>query len=190
MSQINYIRKSWHHCDKQLSTAWCTSVKLSKLGHHWFGWWPIAWSHDDVIKWKHFSRYWHFMQVIHRSPVNSPHKGQSRGALMFSLICAWINTWVNNREASDLRRYVAHYDVTVMDPKPVCELMLIYCWFVRCKQFLWNSNQNTTHFEQKNQSATIVCKVLAISSNVIKVVTNRVSPNISELYFPTVAIVH
>ena len=47
-------------------------------------------------------------------PVNSPHKGQWRGALMFSLICARINGWVNNREAGDLRRYRAHYDVIVM----------------------------------------------------------------------------
>ena len=45
-------------------------------------------SHDDVIKWEHFPRYWPFVRVIHRSPVNSPHKGQWRGALMFSLICA------------------------------------------------------------------------------------------------------
>ena len=45
-------------------------------------------------------------------PVNSPHKGQWRGALMFSLICVWINGWVNNPEAGDLRRYRAHYDVT------------------------------------------------------------------------------
>ena len=47
-------------------------------------------------------------------PVNSPHKGQWRGALMFSLICVWINGWVNNREAGDLRRYRVHYDVIVM----------------------------------------------------------------------------
>ena len=45
---------------------------------------------------------------------NSSHKGQWRGALMFSLICVWINGWVNSREAGDLRRYRAHYDVTVM----------------------------------------------------------------------------
>ena len=32
--------------------------------------------HDDVIKWKHFPRYWPFVRGIHRSPVNSPHKGQ------------------------------------------------------------------------------------------------------------------
>ena len=70
--------------------------------------------HDDVIKWKPFPRYWPFVRGIHRSPVNSPHKGQWRGALMFSLICVWINGWVNNREAGDLRRYRAHYDVTLM----------------------------------------------------------------------------
>ena len=51
----------------------------------------IWWSRDDVIKWKHFPRYWPFVQEIHRSPVNSPHKGQWCGALMFSLICVWIN---------------------------------------------------------------------------------------------------
>ena len=70
--------------------------------------------HDDVIKWKHFPRYWPFVRGIHRYPVNSPHKGQWRGALMLSLICVWINACVNNREAGDLRRYPAHYDVTVM----------------------------------------------------------------------------
>ena len=70
--------------------------------------------HDDVIKWKHFPRHWPFVRGIHRSPVNSPHKGQWRGALVFSLICVWINDWVNNGEAGDLRRYRIHYDVTVM----------------------------------------------------------------------------
>ena len=54
------------------------------------------------------------MLGIHRSPVNSPHKGQWRGASMFSLICARINGWVNNGEAGDLRRYRAYYDVSVM----------------------------------------------------------------------------
>ena len=70
--------------------------------------------HNDVIKWKHFPHYWPFVRRIHRSPVNSPHKGQWRGALMFSLIWAWMNDWVNNREPGDLRRHRAHYDVTVM----------------------------------------------------------------------------
>ena len=46
----------------------------------WF-WW-----HDDVIKWKHFPRNWPFVPGNYRSPVNSPHKGQWRGALIFSVI--------------------------------------------------------------------------------------------------------
>ena len=71
-------------------------------------------NHDDVIKWKHFPRYWPFVWGIHRSPVNSPHKGQWRGVLMLYLICAWISGWVNNHEAGDLRRHCTHYDVTVM----------------------------------------------------------------------------
>ena len=64
--------------------------------------------HDDVMKWKYFPRYWPFVWAIHRSLVNSPQKGQWRGALMFSLICAWINGWVNNREAGYLRRHRVH----------------------------------------------------------------------------------
>ena len=56
-----------------------------------------------------------FMQCsswwCHHIPVNSPHKGQWCGALMLSLICVWINGWVNNRNAGDLKPYRAHYDV-------------------------------------------------------------------------------
>ena len=70
--------------------------------------------HDDAIKWKHFPRNWSFVWGIHWSPVNSPHKDQWRGALMFSLICVCINDWINNRDAGDLRRYRTHYDVIVM----------------------------------------------------------------------------
>ena len=54
------------------------------------------------------------MKHMSRWPVNSLHKDQWRGALTFSLICTWINAWVNNRVAGDLRRYRAHYDVTLM----------------------------------------------------------------------------
>ena len=86
---------------KMIKTMWHRSVNLHAY-------------HYVVIKWKHFPRYWPFVRGIHWSPVNSPHKGQWRGAFMFSLICVWINGWVNNGEAGDLRRYRAHHDVTVM----------------------------------------------------------------------------
>ena len=78
--------------------------------------------HIDIIKWKHFLRYWPFMWGIHWSLMNSPHQGQWCGALMFSLICVWINSWENNHEAGDLRGYHAHYDVIVMGGKHVVRI--------------------------------------------------------------------
>ena len=87
----------------------------------WYDWNESILVHDDVIKWKHFPRNWPFVRGIHRSPVNSPHKGPWRGALMFSLNCARINDWVNNGEAGDLRRNRVHYDVIVMSMDPCYE---------------------------------------------------------------------
>ena len=77
-------------------------------------WIFVKWIMMTSSKWKHFPRCWPFVRGIHRSPVNSSHKGQWRGALMFSLIFAWMDGWVNNREDGDLRRPYVHYDVTVM----------------------------------------------------------------------------
>ena len=76
---------------------------------------PADTLHDDVLKWKHFPRYWPFVREIHRSPVNSQHKGQRRGALVFFFDLR-LNKPLkkNNGEAGDLRRYRAHYDVMVM----------------------------------------------------------------------------
>ena len=82
------------------------------IGHHWYRWWLFACSapshylHDDVIKWKHFRL---------TGPLCGEFTGQWRGALMFSLICVWINGWVNNCEAGDLRRHRGHYDVNVIN---------------------------------------------------------------------------
>ena len=95
--------------------------------------------HDNVIKWKHFPRYWPFVRGIHRSSVNSPDKGQWRGALMFSLICAWINGWVYNREAGDIRRHRAHYDVIVMKSHDSLYLALMGdLWGAFCRCFREN----------------------------------------------------
>ena len=89
-----------------------TSTKFGKvcIEDEFRGWIDILYcTHDDVIKWKHFPRYWSFVRGIHRSPVNSPHKSQWRGALMYI-----INGWVNNGESGDLRRHRAHYHFTVI----------------------------------------------------------------------------
>ena len=76
----------------------------------------------------HYPRYWPFVWGIHRWPVNSPHKGQWRGTLMFSFICVWINSWVNKREAGDLRRNRAHYDAIAMQASMVIyNAMVVIC---------------------------------------------------------------
>ena len=111
-------------------------------------------SHDDVITSKHFPRYWSFVWGIRLSPVNSPHKGQWCDVLMFSLICAWINGWVNNCEAGDLRCHHAYYyDVTVMTRKmfTVCTVWcsaLIWWWSILPVCFRTNHN-NKEMWERK-----------------------------------------
>ena len=84
-------------------------------------------SHDYVIKWKHFPRYWPFVRRIHQWPVNSPHKGQWRGASMFSLICAWINAWINMRLV--IWDAIAYHDYL---PK----ITILASMFVTCQNFL------------------------------------------------------
>ena len=87
-----YLIKLYQRVDQLDLLTKITQIVLNEGGNHVTI--PV---HDDAIKWKHFS----------------PHKSHWRGALMFPLICAWINDWVYNREAGDLRRLRAHYDVTV-----------------------------------------------------------------------------
>ena len=89
----------------------CTAHRSCNMAYAISSYWSF---HDDVIKWKYFPRNWPFVRWIPRSAVNSPHKGQWRGALMFFFICARINGWVNNCEAGDLRRLRPHYNITVI----------------------------------------------------------------------------
>ena len=62
-----------------------------------------------------------------------PNTKASDAELWCFFICAWINAWVNNREAGDLRRHRAHYGVTVMTSYfhilGYIEVPLI-CWYV------------------------------------------------------------
>ena len=105
ISRVHFVRYKtlliWLH-RKNLTAILCIDYYFCKT-------WSVnvRQLHDDVIKGKHFPCHW--------SPVNSLHKGQWRGALMFYLICTWINGWVISGEAGDLRRHSAHYDVTIMD---------------------------------------------------------------------------
>ena len=92
----------------------------------------LKWRYFIIIRRQSYKIYWHkisrwrhqmetFSALLTICAGNSPvpgefpvHKCQWHGALMFSLICVWINSWVINREAGDLRRYRAHYGVIVM----------------------------------------------------------------------------
>ena len=94
---VKYITGVTHDCVNK--TAEIKQTKLITL---------ISW-------WRHqmetFSAFWPFVRGMHRPPVDSPHKGQWRGAFIFS----WsANGWANTRDAGDLKHHLAHYDVTVM----------------------------------------------------------------------------
>ena len=102
----------------------------------------IAYAHaPSVAWWRHqmetFSALLALCAWNSPVPVKSPHKGQWRGALMFSLICAWINNWVNNREAGDLRRHRGHYDVNAMASEAIIGHVIHCCRVNRMSYKEW-----------------------------------------------------
>ena len=121
------------HSERSRSIPWLMVLwLLTSPGHQQRPLISLCWINKSLSSTrKNFNSWWrHQMETFSALlalcagnssvPVNSPHKGQWRGALMFCLICAWINDWVNNREAGDLRRHRGHYDVNVMcTPYPV-----------------------------------------------------------------------
>ena len=70
--------------------------------------------HDDVIKWKHYPRYWPFVRGIHRWPVDCPHKASDAELWCFFFYLRLNKRWASNRDAGDLRRHRTQYDVTLM----------------------------------------------------------------------------
>ena len=119
----------------------------------------------DIIKWKQFLCYWPFVRGIHRSPVNSPHKGQWRRALMFSLICARIYGWVHNDEAGDLRCHHTHNDVTVIQWQDCIYFwkttyLIFFQWirinFAWVKIFLLIKESTTPNFGFKKKKNNLV----------------------------------
>ena len=98
----------------------CVAYGLNRVFH--IDWW---YPHAYIQKWVwisvHHHSWWRhkmetFSALLAFCTGNSPvqHKGQWRGALIFSLVCAWTNSWANNGDAGYLRRYRTHYDVIVM----------------------------------------------------------------------------
>ena len=65
--------------------------------------------------WRHqMETLYALLALCEGNPPDSPHKGQWSRALIFSLICAWTNSWAHNGDTDDLRRHRVHYDVNVM----------------------------------------------------------------------------
>ena len=81
--------------------------------------------------------YWPFV----RGMVDSPHKGQWRGALM----CAWTNGWANNGGPDDLRRHGAHYDITVMPGYFFRVIAQLLAWCRCWHQHDWQSHNSYQH---------------------------------------------
>ena len=116
------------------------------------------------------------------------HKGQWRGALIFSLICAWINDWVNNRETEDLRRHRAHYDVILIFrrndcvvPRTVIPKVPLQCcaldgqnegdamdsYTSKGMTLRWKSIEPTTYRKTSNISGTLVGNKIVDHSDVV-----------------------
>ena len=152
----DYVYPDWVHPTRYTGISGGQLITVSTL----FLWWR----HQR----KHFPRHWPFVRGIHRSPVNSPHKSEWRGSLMFSLISAWINGLVNNAEVGDLRRHRAHYDVTLMYtqfrwsdmPWRSCDVAVMKWWNIKIhwylhvisKQFIMSSP-----VVKKEQRDAVVC---------------------------------
>ena len=126
---MKYFEDPFLTCKVRLSSIWKAytfQIFRSRSAYILtvFIWKQVTPSKPETIKksgliialWRHqmFLCYRPFVLGIHRSPVNSQHKGQWRGALIFSLIFTRANSWANNVDAGDLRRYCARYDVIVM----------------------------------------------------------------------------
>ena len=103
--------------------------------------------HEDIIKRKHFPHYWPFVRVIHWSPVNSPQKKPVTPSFDVFFICTWINCWVKNCEAGDMRRHCAHYDVILLwlCPSKLClPLELSFLYLFKCF-YIWQRIMKINH---------------------------------------------
>ena len=125
------LEQNWGNFSNAVTGVLCWAIDSFSISFR-FVW--FCFTLNDAISvtwWRHqietFSMLWPFVRGIHWSPVNSPHKSQWRGALMFSFIYVWIDGWVNNPEAGDLRHHHAHYDVIVIN-QPI-----LVVWLPQCK---------------------------------------------------------
>ena len=133
----------------------CTGTRLN-----WGG------KHDHAIKRKHFLCNWPFVRENHRSTMDSPHKGQWRRALMFSLMCAWTKDWRNSEVTVTADAVMSIWrhcnDVTVM------ELHLNPC----LAEFFWEKNRWLTARLQYLQCVSNEDTVILHKATEIKMYSN------------------
>ena len=127
---LNYLTVLWQSSPIAAGTG-AVDINFSCVAASWMSLrmfhdiYPFSWLLHQM---ETFSALLALCRGTHRSPVNSPHKRQWHGALMLPFICNWINVWAKNREAGELRRHHAHYDVTTMS-HPYCSILLNATFF-------------------------------------------------------------
>ena len=127
-----------------------------------------------------------------------PGTSRWRGALKFSLICAWAKIWANNRDAGDLWHHYAHYAVALMGDANLfitgssnglspsrCQAITLNQWWRIGDRFLinrlqWNFNQNTNVSCGANAVGNIVRKSWCFcSGSAISIRTSKHSKEFS-----------
>ena len=118
---------SWAKYVNKLFCLWWVLCWTGNLEHNsHYIWWAILrffWRRSALTWWRHQTKTFSTLLALcgGNSPVTGEFSSQRPVTQSFdaSLICSWINGWLNNREAGDLRRYHAYDDVTVMDVLPL-----------------------------------------------------------------------
>ena len=134
-------------------SKWHQTISRNKID------WKVRYSTSMIMSSNNVLRYWPFVQGIHWSPVDSPHKGQWCGALMFSLIDTWTNGWANNQHDSDLRYHHAHYDVTVILRSSNFLCLSTVPYHIFGPEIAEKSQQNTLHFKCSKPSIAQYCLI-------------------------------
>ena len=121
-SQLNHIstRHSW--CIYYIPITWMQHLQINLvfLYHQLAAVMYLTWSHlcsqYSPTWWRHQMETFSALLAIcaGNSPVTGEIPTQRPVTRRFDIFLTWINSWVNNREAGNLRRHRAHYDVTVM----------------------------------------------------------------------------
>ena len=125
---INWFCDSWNWARTVQAETLVRSLSSTyRITLHRYS--KITFIHTWAKWWRHQMKTFYALLAIGegnpRSPADSPHKGQWRGALMLSLICAWTNGWANDQDAGDMRRHRAHYDVTVTKMTATPQIMTL-----------------------------------------------------------------